>query len=577
MPLFQLTVGSVTSVGLAAPASILTVSGSPVTGVGTLTLALATQNANKVWAGPTTGADATPTFRALVTADLPAGTGTVTSVAMTVPSILSVAGSPITTSGTLAVTLVNQSANLVFAGPSTGASAAPTFRSLVAADIPDLSSTYQPLNTKLTNFAALANASGVLTNNGSGTYSWVAAATGTVTSVALTVPSFLSVSGSPVTTSGTLAVTLATQSANTVFAGPTTGSAAAPTFRSLVAADIPDISATYLKKANNLSDVSSKSTSFDNLSPFTTLGDTLYGGTSGTGTRLAGNTTSTRKFMRQTGTGTVSAAPAWDTLVAGDIPDISATYAKTGAATASGLTMSTARLLGRTTASSGAIEEISVGTSLSLSAGSLNTIQGIQTSDTPQFLRIGLGTAATSGSPNAAVNTLVTADDSLVFTMSNDSAGQSANLVARRQRTTSPFEVQDGDRIGQLIFRGYDATSSAFNNVAFLRCELDGAPSGANLQGRLLGIVNTTAGVQQEIWRAITTGLLIGTTSTTGLSGTGNIRASGAFMSGSPSGGTAQPFKIGNVATVTPTSQNRTIEIEINGTTYYLTAKTTNN
>jgi len=44
----------------------------------------------------------------------------------------------------------------------------------------------------------------------------------------------------------------------------------------------------------------------------------------------------------------------------------------TGAYTGAGLTMATARLLGRTTASSGAAEEISVGASLSLSGGSLN-------------------------------------------------------------------------------------------------------------------------------------------------------------------------------------------------------------
>lgn len=51
-------------------------------------------------------------------------------------------------------------------------------------------------------------------------------------------PSLFSVSGSPVTTTGTLAATLATQSANLVLAGPTTGSAA-PTFRSVVASDLP--------------------------------------------------------------------------------------------------------------------------------------------------------------------------------------------------------------------------------------------------------------------------------------------------------------------------------------------------
>lgn len=36
-----------------------------------------------------------------------------------------------------------------------------------------------------------------------------------------------------------------TKTANTVWAGPTTGSAAAPTWRALVAADIPDLTATY--------------------------------------------------------------------------------------------------------------------------------------------------------------------------------------------------------------------------------------------------------------------------------------------------------------------------------------------
>lgn len=49
--------------------------------------------------------------------------------------------------------------------------------------------------------------------------------------------------------------------------------------------------------------------------------------------------------------------------------------AASGAVTSSGLTMATARLLGRTSASSGAVEEITVGSGLSLAAGSLtNTV-----------------------------------------------------------------------------------------------------------------------------------------------------------------------------------------------------------
>lgn len=122
--------------GLSAPASILSVSGSPVTTSGTLTLSLATQSANRVWAGPTTGSAATPTFRALVTADMPVGTGTVTSVALTSPGVVyTVSGSPITGSGTLALNLVSQSQNAVFAGPTSG-SGVPSFRALVAGDLP---------------------------------------------------------------------------------------------------------------------------------------------------------------------------------------------------------------------------------------------------------------------------------------------------------------------------------------------------------------------------------------------------------------------------------------------------------
>ena len=50
------------------------------------------------------------------------------------------------------------------------------------------------------------------------------------------------------------------------------------------------------------------------------LGDVLYASAANTLSKLAGNTTGTKKFLRQTGTGSVSAAPAWDTLVSGDLP-----------------------------------------------------------------------------------------------------------------------------------------------------------------------------------------------------------------------------------------------------------------
>jgi hypothetical protein len=62
----------------------------------------------------------------------------VTSVGLSLPSEFAISGSPVTGSGTLTGTWNNQNANQVLAGPSTGSPATPSFRSLVAADIPSI-------------------------------------------------------------------------------------------------------------------------------------------------------------------------------------------------------------------------------------------------------------------------------------------------------------------------------------------------------------------------------------------------------------------------------------------------------
>jgi hypothetical protein len=78
------------------------------------------------------------------------------------------------------------------------------------------------------------------------TVNFSSAGSGTVTSVALTTPSWLSVSGSPVTTTGTLAVTATTgQTANQFLATPD-GSTGAVGLRSIVAADIPNLDASKI-------------------------------------------------------------------------------------------------------------------------------------------------------------------------------------------------------------------------------------------------------------------------------------------------------------------------------------------
>jgi hypothetical protein len=89
------------------------------------------------------------------------------------------------------------------------------------------------------NFATMSNNHNIYTG-------WAATTSSGVTSVGLALPSIFNVSGSPVTTSGTLTGTLATQSANTIFAGPTISGPSIPTFRTLGLAtnDINDVTIT---------------------------------------------------------------------------------------------------------------------------------------------------------------------------------------------------------------------------------------------------------------------------------------------------------------------------------------------
>lgn len=57
---------------------------------------------------------------------------------------------------------------------------------------------------------------------------------------------------------------------------------------------------------------------------------------------------------------------------------------------------------------------------------------------------------------------------------------------------------------------------------------------------------------------------------------TGAIYNTTTMTTGAPTGGSVKPWRLGEAATVSPTSPNRTIRVEIDGVVYYLHAKTTN-
>jgi len=101
-----------------------------------------------------------------------------------------------------------------------------------------------------------SSTAGAVPASGGGTSNYLradgtwAAPLGSVTSVGLSMPSIFTVSNSPITGSGTLTATFNSQSANTFFASPN-GSSGVPSFRSIVAADIPPLN--YLVSTNGTS------------------------------------------------------------------------------------------------------------------------------------------------------------------------------------------------------------------------------------------------------------------------------------------------------------------------------------
>lgn len=209
--------GTVTSVGLSLPA-IFTVSGSPVTTTGTLTAVLASQTANYFFAAPN-GLAGAPTFRAIVAADVPTLNQNTTGTASNVTGIVAVANGG---SGQATAQLaMNTFAGAVTSGSYLrGNGTNVVMDTIQVADVPTLNQNTTGTASNVTGIVAVVNGgtgtatpSLVAGTNVSITGTWPNQTInssnpgGTVTSVAASVPSFLSISGSPITSSGTLAIT----------------------------------------------------------------------------------------------------------------------------------------------------------------------------------------------------------------------------------------------------------------------------------------------------------------------------------------------------------------------------------
>ena len=240
------------------------------------------------------------------------GTGSVTSVGVSGGTTgLTTSGGPITTAGTITL-----AGTLAVANGGTGQ---------VTANA--------ALNALL---PSQASANGlVLGSNGTNT-SWVANGVGTVTSFSSgNLSPLFTTSVSNSTTTPALSFSLSNAAQNAFLAGPTSGTGA-PTYRAIAISDLP-ASIPNSSLANSSITVSAGTgisvsgspvslggtvtiTNNGYASPLTTLGDMLYENATPANARLAGNTTATKQFLSQTGNGTISAAPAWATIQASDLP-----------------------------------------------------------------------------------------------------------------------------------------------------------------------------------------------------------------------------------------------------------------
>jgi hypothetical protein len=162
------------------------------------------------------------------------------------------------------------------------------------------------------------------------------------------------------------------------------------------------------------------------------------------------------------------------------VSSLTAQFVGSSSGTAAAASMTTARLLGRTTASSGAVEEITVGTGLTLSAGSLTASAG-------QVL-LEQHTASSSASLDFTSSISGTYDDYLIRVVNIVPATNGANLAMRL--STNGGSSYDSSAIydwGGVY--GYTGGSGALGATNQTSWPLSGASSNSANYG-IIGTLN---------------------------------------------------------------------------------------
>jgi hypothetical protein len=324
---------------------------------------------------------------------------------------------------------------------------------------------YSVLAGGTTSTGALQSVSGlgttgqVLTSAGAGalpTWTTIGAGTGTVTSVGLTDSTGLfNVTGTPVTTSGSLTLsTFKSQAQDTFFAAPTAG-AGAPTFRLIVAGDIPTLNQNTIGTAANVTGIvaivnggtgqTTALAGFDALSPMTTAGDMLFENATPVAARLAIGTTGQVLTV-------VGGLPAWTTVAAGS----GFNYLSSNTSVYGG-TNSTLSFTGANNT------VVGVGAGAALTSGTNNSLYGSQTGNTITVgtNNIVIGTPATGvigGSSNVLIGSANSLGD-ISHTVSIGVGASSVGGVAIGYQANGDVGSSGGVAIGNTAVASTEGTA----------------------------------------------------------------------------------------------------------------------
>lgn len=161
------------------------------------------------------------------------------------------------------------------------------------------------------------------------------------------------------------------------------------------------------------------------------LGDLIFGNSSPAWERLPGNITTRRKFLRQLGDGAISAAPEWDELVAGDIPDLSATYQPLDLDLSAISALSGTGIAVRTASNTWALRSIAQGTGITVTNG-----DGVAGNPTVALTIPVVATSGGTGFTSYAVGDLLYADTTTTLAKLADVA--TGNAVISGGISTAP-------------------------------------------------------------------------------------------------------------------------------------------